>query len=229
MERVLIIDDDMSLCELLKEYLTPEGFSLHFAHDVRSAVDCACRENHDLLVLDVMLPGGSGFDVLRQLRQFKATPVIMLTARGSDSDRILGLEMGADDYLPKPFNPRELVARIRAVLRRSKGGPAVPAPEKLIVGDIRIDTKACSVVCAGKEVVLTSVEFHLLDMLVRNAGRLVKRDLLAEEVLGRALNVKDRSIDVHISRIRKKLPNRQNGSERIKSIRSSGYLYTSID
>jgi DNA-binding response OmpR family regulator len=229
MEQVLIVDDDMSLCELLKEYLTPEGFSLYFAHDVQSAVERACRENLDLLVLDVMLPGGSGFDVLRQIRQSKDTPVIMLTARGTDTDRILGLELGADDYLPKPFNPRELVARIRAVLRRSGAGMIVPSMERLAVGDLRIDTKARSVVCSGKEVELTSVEFSLLDILVRNAGRIVKRDTLAKEVLGRILNVNDRSIDVHISRIRKKLPDRPNGSDRIKSIRCSGYLYTSVD
>jgi DNA-binding response OmpR family regulator len=229
MEQVLIIDDDMSLCELLKEYLTPEGFSLYFAHDVQSAVERACLENLDLLVLDVMLPGGSGFDVLRQIRQSKATPVIMLTARGTDTDRILGLELGADDYLPKPFNPRELVARIRAVLRRSGAGMTVPSLERLAVGDLQIDTKARSVVCLGKEVELTSVEFSLLDILVRNVGRIVKRDTLAKEVLGRILNVNDRSIDVHISRIRKKLPDRPNGSERIKSIRNSGYLYTSVN
>jgi two-component system, OmpR family, response regulator CpxR len=227
MERLLIIDDDLALCELLKEYLSLEGFSLEFAHDVQSAADHTGRECFDLLVLDVMLPGGNGFEVLRKIRQSKSTPVIMLTARGSEVDRILGLEMGADDYLPKPFNPRELVARIKAVLRRSKGGPSdATALEKLMIGDLEIDVRTRSVICAGEEVDLTGVEFQLLEILGRNAGRIVARDVLAKEVLGRALTSFDRSIDVHISRIRKKLPQAGNGAERIKSIRSSGYIYT---
>lgn len=229
MERVLIIDDDLTLCELLKEYLSPEGLSLEFAHNVQSSIDRAERGCFDLLVLDVMLPGGNGFEVLRKIRQSKATPVIMLTARGSEVDRILGLELGADDYLPKPFNPRELVARIRAVLRRSKGGPEkATALDKLIVGDIEIDLRTRSAICAGEEVDFTGVEFQLLEILARNAGRVVTRDVLAKEVLGRTLTSFDRSIDVHISRIRKKLPQPRHGAERIKSVRSCGYIFTTI-
>lgn len=229
MERILIIDDDAALCELLKEYLTPEGFSVEVAHDGPAGAERACRGSYDLIVLDVMLPGCTGFESLRAIRRAAATPVIMLTARGGEVDRIVGLEMGADDYLSKPFNPRELIARARAVLRRTKGEHAgaasfVPA-RKLKVGDVEMDPLARGVSCSGKGVELTAVEFDLLELLLRNAGHIVSREYLIKAVLGRSLSPYDRSIDVHVSKLRKKLGHQVAGTERIKTIRSTGYLY----
>ena len=229
MERVLIIDDDAALCELLKEYLSPEGFVVEVAHDGPAGAERACRGNYDLIVLDVMLPGCTGFEALREIRRTTTTPVVMLTARGGEVDRIVGLEMGADDYLPKPFNPRELIARARAVLRRTKGehpSAVSTAPaRKLNVGDVEMDPFARGVSCSGEKVELTAVEFDLLELLLRNAGRIVSREYLIKAVLGRSLSPYDRSIDVHVSKLRKKLGHKVAGTERIKTIRSTGYLY----
>ncbi len=229
MDRVLIIDDDVKLCELLVEYLSPEGFLVEVSYDGPEGAGRACAGDYDLVVLDVMLPGCTGFEALRQIRQSNSTPVVMLTARGSEVDRILGLEMGADDYLPKPFNPRELIARAKAVLRRTKGDqnssdPTLP-PGSLKVGDVDMDLPARRVSCAGKTIDLTAVEFDLLELLLRNAGRIVSRELLINKVLGRSHSPYDRSIDVHVSRLRKKLGRLVAGTERIKAIRSAGYLY----
>ncbi|MBI5589739.1 MAG: response regulator transcription factor [Deltaproteobacteria bacterium] len=230
MERVLIIDDDTGLCELLIEYLTPEGFQVDAVHDGQSGADQACMQNYDMIVLDVMLPKKNGFEVLQQLRSRISTPVVMLTARGDDVDRIIGLEMGADDYLPKPFNPRELVARIRAVLRRVKPDNGemrhLAGPDRLLmVGDVRMDLGTHGVTCADAPIELTAVEFNLLEHLLRNAGRLVSRKYLAKTVLGREMSSYDRSIDVHVSKLRKKLGLEPAGMERIKTIRGVGYLY----
>lgn len=183
----------------------------------------------DLVVLDVMLPGMSGFDTLRHIRAKSRIPVIMLTARGDDVDRIVGLEMGADDYLPKPFNPRELVARIRAVCRRfEETAGSVPQPRKdppIEIGDLRLDPGQRTVSQNQKAVSLTAVEFTLLYELLKNAGNVVNRKDLFETVLGRKLDIFDRSIDVHVSSLRKKLGARYQGAERIKSIRGLGYIY----
>lgn len=230
MERILIVDDDTGLCELLAEYLTPEGFQVDSVHDGQSGADQACEQDYDLIVLDVMLPMKNGFEVLQQLRSRISTPVVMLTARGDDVDRIVGLEMGADDYLPKPFNPRELVARIRAVLRRAKpdGGRmrSIAAPERMLrVGDVRMDFGTHGVTCSDAPVELTAVEFNLLEQLLRNGGRLVSRKYLTKMVLGREMSDFDRSIDVHVSKLRKKLGHDPAGMERIKTIRGVGYLY----
>jgi two-component system response regulator CpxR len=229
MERVLVIDDDVALCELLTEYLAPEGFQTESAHDGEKGLKRACGGDYDLIVLDVMLPGINGFEVLRQFRTKGSTPVVMLTARGEEVDRIVGLEIGADDYLPKPFNPRELVARIRAILRRTRQerGLAVPpsVSKMLRVGDVEIDIGTRLVFRFGERVDLTSVEFNLLEILLSRAGQLVLREELIKTVLGRSPYPYDRSIDVHISRLRKKLGHEGSGVERIKTIRNAGYLY----
>ncbi|MDA8387879.1 MAG: response regulator transcription factor [Nitrospiraceae bacterium] len=239
MERILVIDDDMELCELLKDYLRPEGFEVEAVHDGRQAVERALSEEHALTVLDVMLPGASGFEVLRRIREGGCRiPVLMLTARGDEVDRIVGLEMGADDYLPKPFNPRELVARIRAVKRRAvftrlagqfdsraDSGADAGRPLRIAVGDIELDAGARTARLAGKTLELTAVEFNLLEELLQNAGRLVSREGLSNRVLGHGVSPYDRSIDVHISNLRKKLGPGQGGSPRIKTVRGTGYIY----
>jgi len=179
-------------------------------------------------VLDVMLPGMNGLDVLRKLRATSSVPVLLLTARGQDVDRIVGLELGADDYLPKPFNPRELVARIRAILRRTKGGEGGErqAPQTSVrVGDVELNPATRTVLRGGEAVDLTAVEFNLLDVLLREAGRVVTRDELAKIALGRMFSPYDRSIDMHISKLRKKLGEDGKGGERIKTVRGVGYIY----
>jgi two-component system response regulator CpxR len=233
MKHLLVVDDDRKLCELLTEYLQPVGFQVEAVHDGRLGITRALESDFDLIVLDIMLPGENGMEVLRQIRASKDTPIIMLTARGDDVDRIVGLEMGADDYLPKPFNTRELVARIRTVLRRYKPereeAPSAVLARKLVVGDVEMDLGTRNVACSGNPVELTSVEFNLLEHLLRNAGELVSREDLSLKVLGRRLTPYDRSIDGYVSKLRKKLGHRVSGSERIRAIRSSGYLYALTD
>lgn len=230
MNRILVIDDDIELCELLTDYLTPEGFEVTTVNDSPGGLAKAVGGNYALVVLDVMLPGLNGFEVLRQLREKTKVPVIMLTARGDDVDRIVGLEMGADDYLPKPFNPRELVARIRAIQRRTeaqseKAETGEDCPSLLAVGDLQLDSRARTVRQDGTDVELTSVEFSLLEMLMRSAGKVVLREDLVRKVLGRRLSPYDRSIDVHVSSLRKKLGHQVGNHERIKTVRGVGYLY----
>jgi DNA-binding response OmpR family regulator len=223
-DRILVIDDDVELCSLVSEYLRPEGFQVESAHDGNSGLTRALSAEHTLIVLDVMLPRLNGFDVLRKLRDSSRIPVLLLTARGEDVDRIVGLEIGADDYLPKPFNPRELVARIRAILRRTRGKGETPVPEVIRVGDVELDPATRSVQHRGKAVELTSVEFGLLQVLLREAGRVVTREALVDEVLGRKFSPFDRSIDMHVSKVRKKLGD--SGSEDyIKTIRGAGYIF----
>ncbi|MGB7926461.1 MAG: response regulator transcription factor [Pyrinomonadaceae bacterium] len=233
MERVLVVDDDVELCELVAEYLHVEGFETEAAHDGEQGVARALSGEHQLVVLDVMLPGLNGFDVLRRIRAADAsTPVLMLTARGDDVDRIVGLEIGADDYLAKPFNPRELVARIRAILRRTKqasADKATPPRERLNVGDIELDTGTRAVRRAGEQVELTAVEFDLLAALLRAVGRVVTREELVKAVLGRSLTPFDRSIDMHVSNLRRKLGHASLETERIKTVRGVGYIYTAVD
>ena len=231
MSHILVIDDDTELCELLTDYLKPEGFEITSVYDgeqgLRLAVSGAGK--FDLIVLDVMLPGMSGFDVLQSLRHQSDTPVLMLTARDEEVLRIMGLEMGADDYLPKPFNPLELIARARAILRRTKDrrdkSAGLSMREKILVGDIELDTGTRVVNRNGERVELTSVEFGFLEMLLRAAGHVVTREQLAEGVLGRSLTAYDRSVDVHLSSLRKKLGHKLGEIERIKTVRGSGYVY----
>ncbi len=224
MERVLIVDDDKELCDLVAEYLTPEGFEVGAVHNGEQGLKRALSGDHVLVVLDVMLPGMSGLDVLRKLRAESRVPVLILTARGDDVDRIVGLEIGADDYLPKPFNPRELLARIRAILRRTQKPPSPPM-EKIAIGDVELDPAARMVKRAGEPVELTSVEFGMLEALMRSAGQVVTRDQLAQNVLGRKFMPYDRSIDMHVSKLRKKLGDSED-ADKIKTIRGVGYVFT---
>ncbi|QUV98076.1 response regulator [Chloracidobacterium aggregatum] len=222
MERLLVIDDDTELCELVVEYLTAEGFAVEVVHDGESGVRRATSEPFALIILDVMLPRLDGFETLKRIRAVSHVPTLMLTARGDDVDRIVGLEIGADDYLSKPFNPRELLARIRAILRRTK--PELLA-EKLVVGDVELDFGSRSLRKQGQTVAVTSVEFDLLAVLLQHAGQIVSRDDLSLRALGRSFHPLDRSVDMHISNLRKKLGPHADGSERIKSVRGVGYLY----
>lgn len=228
MNRILIIDDDEELCDLVSEYLTGEDFQIEAVHDGESGLRQALKGEQDLVILDVMLPMKNGFDVLRELRETSKIPVLMLTARGEDRERIVGLEAGADDYLPKPFNPRELAARLRAILRRveSAGDGKSMGEDKLHVDDVEVKISARSATKNGEDLSLTSVEFELLAMLLRNAGTIVKKEDLSEQVLERRLSPYDRSLDMHVSNLRKKLDAHGNPEERIKTVRSVGYIYT---
>lgn len=221
-KRILIVDDDVELCELLADFLQLEGFEVHALHDGQDALQQIDSMTPDAMVLDIMLPGMQGLDVLRRLREFCATPVLMLTARGEDTDRIVGLEMGADDYLPKPCNPRELAARLRAILRRTRHDDAPSAP--LTVGATQLDPADRSASHAGQDLTLTSAEFNVLQLLLARAGSVVDKDTLSQEALGRPLAAYDRSIDVHVSKIRKKLA-ACGGSDLIVSVRGVGYQF----
>jgi DNA-binding response OmpR family regulator len=223
MARVLIIDDDVELCRLLAERLRSEDFSIEAIHNGQRGLERVLSEDYALVILDLMLPGMKGLDVLRHVRERSAVPVLVLTARGEDVDRILGLEIGADDYLPKPFNPRELIARIRAILRRTHYVNKGAAP--LLVDDIRLDRTAREAWVNKKRIDLTSVEFSLLETLLHHAGQVVTREHLTEAVLGRKLGPFDRVIDVHVSNVRRKLTQAADAGERIKAIRGSGYLF----
>jgi DNA-binding response OmpR family regulator len=234
MERLLIVDDDRELCELVAELLEGEGFEVEVSSRSDEGLVRALSDEHSLVVLDVMMPGMNGFEVLRRLRaEGSAIHVLMLTARGDDVDRIVGLEIGADDYLPKPFNPRELVARIQAVLRRARTTTRAPAPstvadsspERITVGDVEVDTGTRHVRRAGETVELTNVEYEILVILLSTAGRVVTREELVRSALGREISVFDRSIDMHISHLRKKLGRRAGEVERIKTVRGVGYIY----
>lgn len=222
MNKILLIDDDEELCDLVSEYLTVEGFEVEAVHDGASGLEKALKGEHEMIILDVMLPKKNGFDVLRDLRANSKIPVLMLTARGDDMERIVGLEIGADDYLPKPFNPRELVARLRAILRRTtKSEEPQSAIEKIQLDDVEVSVAARSAKRNGEELGLTAVEFDLLVVLLKNAGNIVKKEDLSLQILERRLSPFDRSLDMHVSNLRKKLDN-----ERIKTIRSVGYIYT---
>ena len=221
--QVLLVDDDVELCSSLKRLLHMDGFSVKAVHDGDSGVRHALRGEYELVILDVMLPGGDGRKVLRRIRLTSQVPVIMLTARGDEADRIAGLERGADDYLPKPFNPRELVARMRAVLRRKSGS----APQEIFkIGDLKIDCAQRNVALDGSDVALTAAEFDILLLLVRSAGKVLSREEIAEAALGRPIGFLDRSIDNHISNLRRKLGSHVGKVERIQNVRGTGHVYT---
>lgn len=227
-QRVLVVDDDVELCELVAEYLAPDGFQVTAVHNGIQGAERALSGEFALIVLDLMLPGIEGYEVLRRIRSKSRIPVIMLSARGEDSDRIRGLETGADDYVPKPFNPHELAARIHAVLRRATaeaGEIARSTQGRLVLGDVTLDAGARLVRRGNREVDCTSVEFDLLEMFLKTPGRVILREELSRVVLGRELGAMGRSIDVHVSNLRKKLGPLPDGGERIKPIRSAGYLY----
>jgi two-component system response regulator CpxR len=223
--RLLVIDDDIELCELLSTYLAGEGFDVDVAHSASSGIEKALSGDFTLVVLDVMLSAATGFDVLRRLRAESNLPILMLTAKGDALDRVLGLELGADDYVAKPFNPQELAARIRAILRRTSPRPTDGEARPLILGDLELDPGARQVRRGGTPVAVTSVEFDLLQVLTRSAGQVVTRESLVRDVLGREFSPFDRSIDTHVSNLRKKIGPNADGSDRIKGIRGLGYLY----
>jgi DNA-binding response OmpR family regulator len=223
---LLIVDDDRELGQMLTEYLTGEGFQVTLLRDGAEALDRLTEQSppFDLVILDVMLPSLSGFEVLRRLRHSLSVPVIMLTAHGADVDRIVGLELGADDYLSKPFNPRELVARVRAVLRRFSPRDADMPAHPVSVGPLRLDPATFEVTLSGQSVRLTGTELRLLEVLMRAVGQVQSRESLTERVLGRRLTPYDRSIDTHVSNLRRKLGLGENGLPEIRSIRGAGYV-----
>ncbi len=219
---ILLIDDDIELCELLAEFLALEGFHSTAIHNGAQALTQLRQHNYDAIVLDIMLPGMQGLEVLRNLREFCTTPVLMLTARGEDTDRILGLELGADDYLPKPCNPRELSARLRAILRRTRS--TVNHQDELQCGKLNLSNSQRQASYAGEALKLTSAEFNILYGLASRAGQVVDKDMLCQEALGRPLSAYDRSIDVHVSKLRRKLAT-AGGGQRIINVRGVGYQY----
>ena len=223
---VLLVDDDRELCRMLSEYLNPEGFRLTTVHDGDEALYSLGRHHFDLIVLDVMLPRLGGLDVLRLLRQKDTTPVLMLTARGEDIDRVVGLELGADDYLPKPFNPRELVARMRAILRRSLLLEPQPGRrDRIDAGPLSLLFSSRTASARGETVTLTGAEFRVLEVLMQQIGIVVSREQLTRQVLGRRLTPYDRSIDTHISNIRRKLAPVADEIS-IVNVRRTGYVLT---
>jgi DNA-binding response OmpR family regulator len=225
----LLIEDDARLAALVREYLGKHEIDVTVAGDGERGLSALRRGSFEVVLLDVMLPGADGFEVCRRLRatpELAAVPVIMLTARGDDVDRIVGLELGADDYLPKPFNPRELLARIRAVLRRSnRPAPTAPSPP-LTVGDLRIDLDGREATLGGRLLSLTHYEFELLVLLARSAGRVLSRERLLDALKGQEYEAFDRSIDVHISRLRTKIETNPRAPRYIKTVRGVGYVLT---
>ncbi|HYP07733.1 MAG TPA: response regulator transcription factor [Bryobacteraceae bacterium] len=218
--RILVIDDDVELADLLRTYLRREGFQAEIVHEGRAGLERALGGGYELIILDVMLPGMDGFEILKRLREQSRVPVVMLTARGDESDRIVGLETGADDYIPKPFSPRELVARIRAIQRRLQ---SPQPPSHIEVNGVALDPASREVRCEGRLIELTTVEFDILEQLMRSAGRVLSRDALMEALYNRKASPYDRSLDMHISHLRKKLECGER--ELIKTIRGSGYQF----
>lgn len=220
---ILIIDDDVELCDLLSQFLIQENFNPISVHDGESGVKKALNQPFDAIILDVMLPKLNGFEVLKAIRDHLETPVLMLTARGDDIDRIVGLEIGADDYLPKPCNPRELVARLKAILRRTQ---KIPVSKPIIEhANIVVDCVKHVVTFKGDYLELTNAEFNILEMLIKSPGQAFSKEELTEYALGRKYTAYDRSIDVHISNLRNKLGDNPEGEPIIKTVRGFGYLF----
>ena len=226
MARILLADNDIELSDMLVDYLSEEGFEVDVAHDGDAALTKALANPYDLLILDVMMPNRNGLDVLRELRAQSLLPVLMLTARGDDVDSIVGLELGADDYLAKPSNPRVLVARIRAILRRAESHNTNERADQIALDDIVMHPRSRTVVCNNAPVSMTSTEFSVLDVLLREAGNIVTKATLSERALGRKLSRYDRSLDMHVSNLRRKLGPQSDGQERIKTVRGVGYIYS---
>lgn len=237
MSKILLVDDDVELTNLLAELLSLEGFDIHVVHNGQEALAELELQTYDIILLDIMMPVLNGIETLKQLRQKLTTPVLMLSARDDDIDRVLGLELGADDYLPKPFNDRELVARIKAILRRTAGNsplatdvitPSSQTAEEnskqLSFGGVELHPGRQQAIFEGKDLELTGTEFALLQMLMRNPGQILSRELLSLEILGKRLTPYDRAIDMHISNLRKKLPERNDNLPWFKTLRGRGYL-----
>ena len=224
--KLLMIDDDTGLCELLSEYLSAQGFSVQTSHDGQQGLDLALQNDYALILLDVMLPSIDGFEVLKQLRQSKLTPVIMLTAKGEDFDRIFGLELGADDYIPKPFNHRELLARVKAITRRIEHINSVSnnTNKKLSLNGITINFAAREASINNSPLTLTGTEYEILALLIKHAPDVISKEQISEDVLGRRLASFDRSIDMHVSNIRKKIAEHIEG-DKIKTMRGTGYVF----
>jgi two-component system response regulator CpxR len=221
-DEILLIDDDVELCSMLTEYLGKNGFRVRTAHRGDTGLKAVQQRPWSLILLDVMLPGMDGLEVLKRIRAESSVNVLLLTARGEDVDRIVGLEIGADDYVPKPFNPRELLARMRAVLRRT-ASPTSGQAEALRVDDLELDTAARKALKADKNLDLTDIEFGLLEALMRSAGKVVNREELSQSVLGREFDPFDRSLDMHVSRLRRKLSDAGASADQVKTIRGVGY------
>ena len=229
-QKILLADDDEELCQLLRDFLEREGFAVDVAHDGETALQRAAAGGYDAMILDVMLPQRSGLELLRELRRSSQLPVLMLTALGEDIDRILGLELGADDYVPKPCNPREIAARLRAILRRVHGDAGNNSQlTDVSVGPVSLRAASRSVTLRGEPVTLTGTEFNILAILLREAGRVVSKETLSQDVLGRPLGPFDRSIDVHISKLRRKLGPAADGESLITTIHRGGYLFRVVD
>jgi two-component system response regulator CpxR len=225
-QRILMVDDDREFCNLVGEYIVGEGdFDFAACHDGQSAVDQLRHNTFDMVLMDVGMPVLNGFEALKAIREFSTVPVIMLTARGDDLDRILGLEIGADDYLPKPCNLRELVARVRAILRRAGADAEQSGAGKLQLGDLMVERDARNVYVDGELVALTGAEYLVLEVLLQSAGQVVDKDSIARHALGRRIMPYDRSVDAHVGHLRKKLGLFSDGQPRIKTVRGRGYLY----
>jgi DNA-binding response OmpR family regulator len=228
--RVLVIDDDRKLCRLIRDYLQPMGYEVSAVHNGTDGVERAVGEAWDAVILDVMLPGLDGFEALKHIRRSSDVPVLMLTARGEEADRIVGLEMGADDYLPKTFSTRELLARLRAVVRRNRSAhPSQAEEQEIALGPLRIHPAARVAVLGDQTLELTPVEFDLLLCLARAKGRVKTREVLLDEIRDRNYEVFDRSVDVHISALRKKLGDDPKTPKFIRTVRSAGYMWIDPD
>jgi DNA-binding response OmpR family regulator len=227
--KILLADDDEELSQLLSDFLVREGFAVDLAEDGNSALKRLADDDYDAMILDVMLPQKSGIDVLRELRRTSQLPVLMLTALGEDIDRILGLELGADDYVPKPCNPREIAARLRAILRRTRGEADGAHLGDITLGPVKLAAAARTVSVRGEAIALTGTEFNILALLMREAGHVVGKDAIAQSVLGRTLRPFDRSIDVHISKLRRKLGPAADGDSLIHTIQRGGYLFRVVE
>lgn len=229
MYRLLLIDDDRELAALLKEFLSLEGFETELAHDGEAGLEKALQQSYDLILLDVMMPKLNGFDTLKRLRQTSQLPVLMLTAKGEEIDRVLGLEMGADDYLAKPFSDRELVARIKAILRRTANKKPEPSNHLntacLSHLDIELYPGKQTAICQQQNIDLTGTEFLLLQEFIEHPGQVISKADLSERVLGKKLMPFDRSIDMHLSNLRRKLPDRLDGQDRVRTLRGRGYIW----
>ena len=227
--KILLADDDEELCDLLRDFLVRDGFDVDVSHDGEQALQRARGGSYAALILDVMLPENSGLDLLRELRRDHNLPVLMLTALGEDMDRIAGLELGADDYVPKPCNPREIAARLRAILRRTRGDSDAPKLADVSIGPVSLRATSRSATLRGEPLALTGTEFNILAVLLREAGSVVSKETLSQDVLGRPLGPFDRSIDVHISKLRRKLGPAADGESMIGTVHRGGYVFRIVN